>query len=299
MAKAERGIEPRDLFGGRSLTQKAALQPMRELERRLTAEFDERTTQRAKLAAPMAALRAPLIEAIAADTGATKAVADLRKLAEAARTRKPREPHRARAESNVFAGSIGATHIPPYDYQWTWNATNGSPSVNHQAANRTTGDIAVNIDTDTGGNSSSISGRAAVGIYFYPPVANGLLQIWATPAYTEDWFDICTFDSCHADGWIGLYVGSYDLSGAFTGAVVDQQVTLWNDSSWWAGGSGQGSNSGFGLYAPPIDVDQDHQYLIWVWIGADASGDGWHTFSGSAAGDDLNVHVPSITWRVG
>jgi hypothetical protein len=299
MAQPDRGIAPKDLYGGRFLSQKVALQPMRELEARLTAEFQERTARRAKLAAPMAKLRSPLVEAIGSDRKAARAVEDLRNLAVAAGKRKPRQPHRATVDRKVFAGSIGATHVPPYDYQWTWSATSGSPSFNHEAASRATGDMAVNIDTDVGGNSSSVSGRAALGIYFYPPVANGLLQIWSTPAYTEDWFDVCFLDSCHADGWIGLYVGSYDLTGAFTGAVVDQQVTLWSDSSWWSGGEGQGSNTGFGLYAPPIEVDQDHQYLIWVWIGADASGDGWHTFSGSAAGDDLNVHVPSITWRVG
>jgi hypothetical protein len=97
-----------------------------------------------------------------------------------------------------------------------------------------------------------------------------------------------------------LYVGSYDLTGAPTGAVVDQQVTLWTDDSWFRGAGGhQGSNPGFGLYAPPIPVDQDHQYIIWVWCGGDISADGWGLLSGAGADDDFQVHVPYIGWYLG
>jgi hypothetical protein len=48
-----------------------------------------------------------------------------------------------------------------------------------------------------------------------------------------------------------------------------------------------------------VQVDQDHQYIIWVWAGCDASADGWHTFSGSGAGNQLNIKVPSIRWELG
>jgi hypothetical protein len=158
--------------------------------------------------------------------------------------------------------------------------------------------MSINIWTDFN-NGSAVSGRAAVGTYFYPPTSDSTLQIWSAPAISDDWGDWCSFDSASADGWIGLYVGSYDLAGGFTGAVIDQQITLWSDSSWWSGvGEQEGSNSGYGLYGS-THVDQDHQYLIWVWCGGDISAAGWGTFSGSGAGDDLNVAVPSITWELG
>jgi hypothetical protein len=199
----------------------------------------------------------------------------------------------------IFSGSIGATVTPPYDYQWTWSAVSGNPDENSETADHNSGDMSINIWADFN-NSSAVSGRAAVGIYFYPPADNGTLQIWSSPSFNYDWGDWCAFDSASADGWIGFYVGSYDLTGAPTGAVVDQQVTLWSDSSWWSGvGEQSGSNSGWGLNPSPIQVDQDHQYIIWIWCGGDVSAAGWGTFSGSGAGDDLNLAVPSITWELG
>jgi hypothetical protein len=200
--------------------------------------------------------------------------------------------HRSRAVERVFLGSIGATQGPPYDYQWTWSAVSGNASENSESADAGSGDMSINIWADFN-NSSSVSGRAAVGIYFYPPAPNGSLQIWSTPNFNYDWGDWCVLDGASADGWIGLYVGSYDLTGAFTGAVVDQQINLWSDSSWWSGvGEQEGSNSGYGLYAPPIQVDQDHQYAIWVWAGGDVSAAGWGSpFWGSGTGDDLNIGV--------
>jgi hypothetical protein len=299
MARSDRGVAVRDLYGGRFLPPDVVRHSMARLEDRLAVEFHERVKLRAQLGEQMRRYRAPLLEIIGKDQHAAEAVSGLRRLHAAAHDRKHRVPHRAKGKERIFAGSIGATQVPPFDYQWTWSAVNGNPDVNSENADANSGDMSLSLWTDLN-NGSSISGRAAVGIYFYPPAENGSLQIWSTPGFTDDWGDWCAFDSASADAWIGLYVGSYDLTGAFTGSVVDQQVSLWSDSSWWSGvGSQQGSNSGFGLYAPSIQVDQDHQYAIWVWVGGDVSGAGWGTFSGSGAGDDLSVAVPSITWELG
>jgi hypothetical protein len=299
MKKPNRGLAVKSLHGGRFIPPRTIRKSMVGLEERLALEFNERTKLRAQLAEQMHKYRLPLVELISKNQRAAEAVSGLRKLQAAAHARKRRAPHRTKTEERIFVGSFGATQVPPYDYQWTWSAVNGNPTTNNETADENSGDMTLSLWTDFN-NGSSISGRAAVGIYFYPPAANGSLQIWSTPGFTDDWGDWCTLDGASADAWIGLYVGSYDLTGAFTGAVVDQQVSLWSDSSWWSGvGSQQGSNSGFGLYAPPIQVDQDHQYAIWVWVGGDVSAAGWGTFSGSGAGDDLNVFVPSITWELG
>ena len=90
--------------------------------------------------------------------------------------------------------------------------------------------------------------------------------------------------------FIGLYVGQYTLSGEFVQAVIDQQISLWNSG----GGSDQGNNSGFPLFAS-TPVDSDHFYEIWVWAGGDAEADGWSAFWGSAALSSANLVVPSIS----
>jgi hypothetical protein len=299
MSSTRRGIAVKDLFGGRFLDPESVLGSMSTLEERLVAEFKERTRINAEIAEQARKGAGRILTQTNEDQGDGDAVAGLRNIAAKLRDRELREPHRADVKEGVYVGSIGAVVNPPFDYQWTWSAVDGNPADNTESANRNSGKMSLTFDTDDSDNSSSISGRAAVGIYFYPPADNGTLQIWSSPAYTDQWYDICSFDSAHADGWIGLYVASYDLTGAPTGAVVDQQVTLWSDSSWWSGGTGQGSNAGFGLYAPPMQVDQDHQYVIWVWVGGDVSAQGWGTFSGSGAGDQLKVTVPSIRWELG
>ncbi len=50
----------------------------------------------------------------------------------------------------------------------------------------------------------------------YMPAANGSLQIASFPSFADTWGDSCNWDTASADGWIGLYVGSYDLTGAPT-----------------------------------------------------------------------------------
>jgi hypothetical protein len=297
MSSTRRGIAVKDLFGGRFLDPDSVLQSMGALEERLAAEFTERTHINAEIAEQSRNAARRILTPTNEDPDDT--VAGLRQIAAKLRDRELREPHRADVKDGVYVGSIGAVVKPPFDYQWTWNAVDGNPADNTETANRSSGKMSLVFDTDDSDNSSSISGRAAVGIYFYPPAENGTLQVWSSPAYTDQWYDICSFDSAHTDGWIGLYVASYDLTGAPTGALVNQQISLWSDSSWWSGGTGQGSNSGFGLYAPPIQVDQDHQYVIWVWAGGDVSAQGWGTFSGSGAGDQFKVTVPSIRWELG
>lgn len=270
---------------------------MRELEDRLSANFKKRTRHRAQLVEQMRRYRGPILDLLAKDPQTAKAVPALRRLQMNAYRHKLPPPHKHKITPGIFTGSIGATIVPPYDYQWTWSATAGNPSSNSEKANKNSGDMSLNLCTDFSDNSSAVSGNAAVGIYFRPP-APGFLQIWSSPSFNDQWGDFCSFDSAHADGWIGLYVGSYDMTGASTGAVVDQKETLWSDDSWWAGvGQQEGSNSAYGLYAGVQPVWHHRQYQIWVWCGGDVSGQGWGQLSGSAASDQLNVYVPSITWE--
>jgi hypothetical protein len=301
MTTSRRGVSVTDLFGGRSMSQKQATYQMAFLEQQLIAEFNESVKQRAALAAQMKKVQRPILDLVSKDPQTKAGVEGLHALQASAQKRKVKFPVVAKATPRIFASSIGATMTPPYDFPWTWNAVSGNPSANTETADKSMGTASIYIWTDNNSNnSSSVSAAAAVGFYFYPALANGSLQIWSTPSFNDLWGTYCNLDGAHADAWIGILVIEFDMEGGNSHAVVSQQISLWSDNSWWGGtGTQTGSNAGYSLYAPPIQVDQDHQYNIWVWCGGSVSGAGWGTFSGSAAGDSLNLTVPSITWELG
>jgi hypothetical protein len=207
-------------------------------------------------------------------------------------------PPARKARARVFAGSIGAILTPPYNWAWTWEAGNGDPETNTASANNDDGSWSVG-DWASFNDSSNASARAAVGVFFRPPTENGILQVWSNPALNYDWGDWCNLDGAGSDGWIGLYIGEYAADGGgFVAAPVDQQVSLWSDSSWWSGvGAQEGSTSGYPLFAQ-LDVDNDHFYEIWVWGGTDVYAAGWGGLFGSGAGGNLSAAVPSITWEL-
>lgn len=169
MVTLDRGIDVRNLFGGKFLPQEMVLQSMGMLEQRLTAEFHQRSRLNAEIAQQARKASARLLDQVRGDQGAAAAVAKLRSIGANIRDRELRDPHRAEVKEGVYAGSIGAVVKPPYDYQWTWSAVSGNPADNTEVANKSSGKMSLVFDTDESDNSSSISGRAAVGIYFYPP----------------------------------------------------------------------------------------------------------------------------------
>ncbi|HEY6419975.1 MAG TPA: hypothetical protein VIX59_13305 [Candidatus Binataceae bacterium] len=294
---AKRGISVKDLYGGRFISPEAAGRSMVALEKRLTTEFNERTRLRKQFTEPAQKLIAPLLSGSNLEREATAAARAMQRLQKVARGLKVQRLRPVKVNTGIFTGLTGAIVSAPFDYQWTWGAVSGDdPHDNSETADRGSGDLAIVLNTGID-DSSSAAGRAAVGIYFYPPTSTGILQVWSTPALNYLWGTYCSFDSAHADGWIAMYVGSYNLAGAFTGAVIDQRTTLWSDDSWFHGNSGNFPTASYGLHPAPIQVDRQHQYIIWVWCGGEVSADGWHLLNGSGAMDQLYIAVPSITWE--
>jgi hypothetical protein len=284
----------KDSLGRRQIDEKTVRQSMAALEKRLAADFAERTRLRKQFAKPIKGIRAPMLAA--KDSAASAAAAQMRQLHKVALARKLNRMERVKVTPGLFPGYFGATLAPPYNYEWTWTAADGNPYVDSVTADRNSGALSIDLGTNLD-DSSNVAGDAAVGIYLYPPTF-GTLQIWSAPSFNYFWGTVCDLDSAHADAWIGLFVGSYDLAGRWTGAVVDQQITLWSDDSFVYGSrSNPGSNSGYGLFAS-IPVDRQHQYIIWVWCGGDVSADGFHILWGSGASDMLDVSVPSISWQL-
>jgi hypothetical protein len=193
-------------------------------------------------------------------------------------------------------GSVFHTATPPFQYQWTWSTTQDTPTVS------------VNADRNTGTESFSLYGNldqpsaascaAAVGIYFRPPIANGILKISANPAVNWNGAALSVFNVAHTDGWTGLFVGRYTLAGGADGTPVDQRLKIWDLNSGWLDSLyAKGSTSGYPLSAQ-IQVDQSHYYIIWAWSGGSIAADGFYTFNGSGAWSTMSVAVPSISWEL-
>jgi hypothetical protein len=264
----------------------------------LQSRFEQMAAMRASTAAEKAAQGNAMRLAVNAENAGADLVKSLRAGQKEAAARKTAPLKPRRGQPRIFTGSIGATLTPPYDWAWTWTASTGGPFTNSATAENLNGTWNVS-DWTSFNNSSSASARGAVGVFFRPPTETGILQVWSNPAINDAWGDWCAFDGAGSDGWLGLYIGEFDAdSGGFVQAPVDQQISLWSDSSWWNGvGAQMGSNSGYPLQAT-LEVDNAHFYEIWVWGGTDVWADGWHTFYGSGAGGELSAAVPSITWEL-
>jgi hypothetical protein len=196
------------------------------------------------------------------------------------------------AEKRVYVHSIGLTHTPPYDWPWTWSATDGSPMTPSVSADQNAGNLSFFIDSGDGGGSAAVA--TAVGFYFQPAIENlGIMQVSCNPAVNWQWWIDCAFDSGHSDGWIGIYVGSYDFNGTqYT--HIDQRTTLWNeDRSFIAFAGDSGSNSGMPLSETQF-INSNSFYEVWVWCGGSVSGAGQGFLNDSYGGAAINVNVPSI-----
>jgi hypothetical protein len=280
----------------RPAPQRVAQAGMSALEEELQGRFDRTRAdekERVKAFDPMAKA---FVASLGGEERVRPTLERLARTEDRRRKQKLAPPDVAGPAERIFTGSIGATVVPTYNYQWTWSAQDGGASVGVNA-NRNNG--AIGFDLWNAGQSASASAATAVGFFFRPMVTNGILRISSNPAFNYSWWTSCWLASAHSDGWLGFYVGRYTLAGGFDGAPVFQQSMLWNDDSWFSGaGFHSGSNSGYPLFAQ-CNVDSAHWYAIWVWCGGRATGAGWGSpFSGSGAGSSLAATVPSITWEL-
>lgn len=270
---------------------------MADLEKALDRRFREVHQRRMTLARAQAPLRDKLLSEARKDPAWANSIRKLRGLDKSLHSARVLPPKLVKKRERVFLGSIGGTRVPPFDYPWTWSAATGTSTVS-KSADVNGGQMSVSIHTDFD-NSSSVSARAGLGIFFSSPTeCLSHFKFWANPALNFNWRDVCDFDSAHSDGFIGLYAAAYDWAGGQTDTPVDQMISLWSDDSWWSGASDQGSNSGYPL-SGDFEVDADHYYALWVWCGVNGSAAGWGTFSGSGSGSSLSLTVPSISWEVG
>ena len=283
-------------LGGEIASQDQALAGMKVAEEEQARRLDAARESQTALADAVAPLQKSLAESLG--PGFEEAAANLQRVEQDLSARELAVPDVPREEERIFPGSIGLTRTPPYDYRWTWSVHDGPGSVAHDpevsvAADNSTGGLGFSLRTKGRANAWSANG---VGVY-YRPVYSGNLQVVAVPSFNFSWGTFCAGAPSHSDGWLGLWIGQYNVAGGFDRVVVSQQLLQWKDDSWfWDAGQRSGSNPGYPLTAW-IPVSTARWYAIWVWSGGSVYGAGWGGFlaSGSSANSKLNVGVPLIS----
>ncbi len=130
----------------------------------------------------------------------------------------------------------------------------------------------------------AVACTVALGIVFQPTAAAGLMNISSNPSITYSYGNAAFLSHAQTHAFLGFYVGQYTLGGDFTGAVIDQEINLWDMET---DHDISGSSAGFPLVAT-VPVDSNHFYEIWVWAGG-------HVQSSSFSKGQLAVTVPSIS----
>ena len=280
------------LMGRAPLPEDLVRASMQELERSLVAELAERGARESEASALRKTIYAPIIATAQSDAEAVRAARDFRHLGPKKTRVNP--PMLVSIDPEIFTGPLGASLVPPFPYAWQWSGIQGDARGGADAIGAK-GTIGLWTDADRS-DSGSASVRGALGIYFYPPTQAGVLQFWSTPAISWWWSDYAVLDTAHTDAFMGLYVGSYDLNGAFAGAVVDQRHSLWDDTSHFTQTDDHGTNSATTV-STQLWVDNAHQYILWLWCGTAASGPGnGGLFSGGGASSSLSVTIPALCW---
>ena len=275
----------RQFLGGKIASQTQALAGIKRAEDEQNSRFEAAKQNQEQLSAAMA----PIQEALQGTLGDAGAAAVKR--LQVVEGRFAKEAPAVDVPEGIFSGSVGVTRVPPYDYRWTWNAQDGGATAN-VAANNANGQESFYLYNN--GRDAHAWGAVGLGIYFRP-MYNGYIHLWANPSFNYSWGTYSVFQSSHSDGWLGLYVGQYNLSGDLDRVAVSQQISQWNDNSWWSGaGSHNGSNSGYPLSAWFYGYSS-RWYAMWVWAGGSVYGAGWSTFSGSGAISGMSLGVPSIS----
>ncbi|HKX10929.1 MAG TPA: hypothetical protein VJN67_22220 [Stellaceae bacterium] len=302
MAMKSRGSEShkqrlRGLYGGLSPSQAVARRATVAKQKELSASFARQETLRVRHGRIMDRVHAPMLKAFGRDAEAVRAAASLKSLTRQMRRRPLARPVTPLHKPRIVA-DLGATVVPPYDFQEVLFSSTGTP-LNGSSADKSTGQITSDIGTDYD-QPSSATVTVGVGIFFHPPTdCPGTLSISATLSYNSEWATLCAYASGHSDGWVGLAVEQFDMAGFPTGVLVDEKIFLWASDAWWTSGGFQfGSSSAFPVSAQ-CTVDNQHLYHVWIRSGGSISAAGWSgRIGGSYAGSRIIGSVPSITWEL-
>ena len=194
----------------------------------------------------------------------------------------------------IFSSSLGATIVPPYDWDWTHKDEQGDPPEGQQIYSADANSGTMRLDANVW-DSSWVQVDGAVGVWLIAPLGTATTMIiTAAPAFS--WSSGgATYWGSEAESLaqFGIVVQRFDRqSGAFIDTIVENQfVTLWDTTVHIIGNFyNNGSTTGYPLQAQ-FTGEKDYFYTVWVEGIAYASGGS----SGAWAFLD-SISVPWISW---
>lgn len=181
----------------------------------------------------------------------------------------------------------------PFNYEWAWNNSSGSPEHLHLSVNKNAGNMYFFVHTNSKQPSWGRSIRTAMGLNYTPYDNSSLVHILAKPKLTYNWWNTCTLAGAKTNAFIGLHVARYNKLGVFDGTELSIKKSLWNNQSWLFESGGNQTNLEFPIEAN-FNADKNFNYILWVWCGGMASANGRRMISQSCAGASISVALPSL-----
>ena len=93
-------------------------------------------------------------------------------------------------------------------------------------------------------SGGSAWGGGGVAAQLQPLAVNELLRFSAFVRYSYDWADSSSWGyTAHSDGYLGVFVTSFQLDGTGEHVELDQRSHMWSDGTgWWENHSDSGED---------------------------------------------------------
>jgi hypothetical protein len=239
------------------------------LEQRIVKRFELHKAHFAKAAAQQKRVLAPLMKVIKDDRRAAEAARAYAKVAPPKRrAKRPMPLGLPRVAPQVRGGSVLTIAAPPYSVDWGSGSgsTSNSTTSGGGFGGKTDGSFGASTIIFSGGSAWGGGGVAA---QIQPIADNELMRFSAFVTYGYSWDDSSSWgDTAHSDGYLGVFITSFQLDGSGGRVEVDQRSHLWSDGTgWWE----EHSDSGDGLIWPNSQVEvflpvtSSRIFLFWIW----------------------------------
>jgi len=276
--------------GGKPLSEKVVLEGVTDLEYSLTKRFNDRVTHQTEAADDLKKMQAPIYDLIANNKLVAEGLQGFQKMNARLGERRitPPPSPASKIAPRIMPGSILSVLSTPYDYQWTSGAQRRSGFAGENAQ-KTEGTALVYA---TGNSDGSASASAGIGKYFRPISENAFVRFTPLVKYNYFWYDRSTYLTAHNDGYVGVFIQSFDLNGGDRRTEVDIRPPLWSDGTSWFQDHRDEQD---GTIWPPSETvyfpaTSNRQYIVWVWCNVSCD-DNTNNLGSSYAVANLGMRV--------
>jgi hypothetical protein len=279
----------------RPLSQEKARSGIAALNESIVGRHERLSKERRRASRESLKAMAPLLKLMRSDKGAHKAVQNLRRMAEGRSKSKLLRPAvLQKVEQHTRAGSIINFITPPYDLSWGANSpqndTTWGSSVVEQLKVSNSVDVyfSTTMNVRSGGNAWASAG---LGTIFVPAgQSTTWVRIGAAAPYTWQYSDWSGGSPAHSNGFIAIYVQSFDRSGNNPKDELDRIITVFGDDVTLYD-SHSDEQGGYYPNDTYFMADSSRYYLIWAWCSTFGDGSADQVF-GSTAYASINVSLP-------